>query len=82
MKKEDIAWVDGPEAWRQQQGVASRQRERMRRATRIWERQRLVFLRLLVESMEEFGITQAELVRARRRLTGHAAQPPASGPSP
>lgn len=48
--------------------VVHRQRERMRRATAIWVRQRAVFVRLLVESMEEFGISQAELSVERRKL--------------
>lgn len=81
MKKEDTtALASGQEAGRQQ-------RERLRRATRIWERQRLVFLRLLVDSMDEFGITQAELTRERRKrrrgLAGGAIAPmPMSEASP
>ena len=40
--------------------------ERTRRAGLFWQRQRSAFLRLLVEGMDEFGITQSELVQARR----------------
>lgn len=61
----------------QQPGLTQRQRERTRRAGRIWERQRQAFLRLLVESMEEFGITQAELIDERRRLQFERAAPQA-----
>lgn len=58
-----------PSPGRQQKRiVVNRQRERMRRANVIWVRQRAVFIRMLVESMEEFGISQAELSVERRKL--------------
>ncbi|RZL66185.1 MAG: hypothetical protein EOP81_01480 [Variovorax sp.] len=51
----------------QQRNAATlRELERTRRAGLFWQRQRATFLRLLVEGMEEFGITQAELLQARR----------------
>lgn len=51
-----------------QRAAVNRQRDRMRRAAVIWERQRADFLRLLVESMTEFGISQTELNEERRKL--------------
>lgn len=58
----------------QHRAEVHRQRDRMRRAAGIWERQRADFLRLLVESMAEFGISLNELNEERRKLarTGRA----------
>jgi len=41
--------------------------ERTRRASVFWQRQRASFLQLLVEAMDEFGITKSELTKAVRR---------------
>lgn len=42
--------------------------ERTRRASLFWQRQRASFLRLLVEAMDEFGITKSELTKAARLM--------------
>ncbi|MCT9813150.1 hypothetical protein N0K08_21180 [Acidovorax sp. Be4] len=49
-----------------------RQRERLRRATKVWERQRAVLMRLLLESMEEFSISSTELSEERRKRTAQS----------
>ena len=41
--------------------------ERTRRASVFWQRQRASFLQLLVEAMDEFGITKSELTKEVRR---------------
>ncbi len=51
----------------QQRTMIHRQRERLRRATKVWERQRAVLMRLLLESMEEFSISPTELSEERRK---------------
>lgn len=50
----------------QRNAALLRDMERTRRASLFWQRQRAAFLRLLVEAMDEFGITQSELTQARR----------------
>lgn len=50
----------------QRNAATQRELERTRRAGLFWQRQRATFLRLLVEGMDEFGITQSELSQARR----------------
>jgi hypothetical protein len=47
--------------------------ERTRRASLFWQRQRASFLQLLVEAMDEFGITKSELTKAARRMAEERA---------
>ena len=47
--------------------------ERTRRASLFWQRQRASFLQLLVEAMDEFGITKSELTKAARRMAQEQA---------
>ncbi|WP_411881790.1 hypothetical protein [Polaromonas sp. YR568] len=66
---EDASQAAAAEAIAQQQvrhATLTHELERTRRAALFWRRQRATFLGLLVESMDEFDISQAELVRARR----------------
>ncbi len=58
-----------PATGRQQTRIAvRRQRDRMARAALIWERQRVDFVRLLAEAMEQFDISPAEISIARREI--------------
>lgn len=66
---EDASQAAAAEAIAQQQvrhATLTHELERTRRAALFWRRQRATFLGLLVESMDEFDISQAELARARR----------------
>lgn len=66
---EDASQAAAAEAISQQQlrhATLTHELERTRRAALFWRRQRATFLGLLVESMDEFDISQAELARARR----------------
>jgi len=47
--------------------------ERTRRASLFWQRQRASFLQLLVEAMDEFGITKSELTKAAKRMAEEQA---------
>lgn len=52
----------------------ARQIGRMRRVEKVRLRQRKALLQLIVRSMIEFGISQAELAEARRTITAHSAE--------
>ena len=56
--------------------------ERTRRASVFWQRQRASFLQLLVEAMDEFGITKSELTKAARRMAQEQALVDKNKPNP
>jgi hypothetical protein len=56
--------------------------ERTRRASLFWQRQRASFLQLLVEAMDEFGITKSELTKAAKRMAEEQALFDKNKPNP
>lgn len=56
--------------------------ERTRRASLFWQRQRASFLQLLVEAMDEFGITKSELTKAAKRMAQEQALVDKNKPNP